>query len=171
MITWLFAVSAAADDAWLSFYGVSGLELGLDCVYNTTICRLYDGATAFQFLATTIISLVLVLVVVAACSLPPTTAVLGRALGAMLAVFTIFQMIAFALMADVVAEFDDTNIKAGPTLGVAVMAWLFGLVGTITIMYLNSRVTSAHEGPLRQFMSRGGGVARGASAEQQVGTV
>ena len=66
---------------------------------------------------------------------------------------------------------DDTNIKAGPTLGVAVMAWLFGLVGTITIMYLNSRVTSAHEGPLRQFMSRGGGVARGASAEQQVGTV
>lgn len=63
-----------------------------------------DAATAFQFLATIIVSFALVVVFVAALSSPPTTGLLGLSLGIMLAVFSLFQMIAFSLVADLVAE-------------------------------------------------------------------
>lgn len=62
------------------------------------------------------------------------------------------------------------DFKAGPTLGVAVMAWLFGLAGTITILFLRSSVTSEQEGPFRTCMS-GGGKAGGGSMGHNVGTV
>ena len=63
-----------------------------------------DAATAFQFIATIIVSFALVVVVLAALASPPTTGLLGLALGIMLAVFSLFQMIAFSLMAALVAE-------------------------------------------------------------------
>ena len=38
----------------------------------------------------------------------------------------------------------DSRIEPGPTLGVVVMAWLFGLAGTIAILAVRSRATSDH---------------------------
>lgn len=63
------------------------------------------------------------------------------------------------------------EVEAGPTLGVAVMAWLFGVAGTITILLLRSRATSEDEGPFRKCVSGGGGMTGEASAQQHVGTV
>lgn len=71
-----------------------------------------NAATAFQFLPTIIVSFALVVVVVAAFSSPPRTGVLGRALGIMLAAFTLFQMIAFALMAGLVAECESDTFAS-----------------------------------------------------------
>ena len=67
------------------------------------------------------------------------------------------------------ASDDDSEVVASSTLAVAVMAWIFGLVGAITILALRSRATSDQGGPFR--MPGGGGVAKGASAGQHVGTV
>ena len=55
-------------------------------------------------MATIIVSVALVLAVIAAFTPPPTTGVLGLVLGVMLAVFSLFQMIAFSLMAGLVDE-------------------------------------------------------------------
>lgn len=64
-------------------------------------------------------------------------------------------------------SFNHEN-ETGPTFNVAVMAWLFGLVGATTILYFRVRATSEKEGPLRKFMTGGGGVAGGASAKNLV---
>lgn len=59
------------------------------------------------------------------------------------------------------ASVEDANIEAGPTLGVAVLAWLFGLAGTFTILLLRSRVTSDQEGPFRKCLTgRSGATGR-----------
>ena len=60
-------------------------------------------------MATIIVSFALVVVVVAAFMPPPTTGTLGLALGIMLAVFSLFQMIAFSLMAGVVDEGESST--------------------------------------------------------------
>lgn len=73
-------------------------------VFSSQPYPLVNAATAFQFLATIIVSVALVVVAIAAFTSPPSTGRLGLALGVMLAVFTFFQMIAFSLMAAVVAE-------------------------------------------------------------------
>ncbi|CAM9697671.1 unnamed protein product, partial [Laminaria digitata] len=146
----------------------AGWSLGEDCIGNGPICERYEAATAFQFIATIIVSFALVLVFIAAFTPPPTTGTLGLALGIMMAVFSLFQMIAFSLMAGLVDEFDNADIKAGPTLGVAVVAWLLGMAGTITILLLRSGVTRDQEGPFRKCTSGGGG---GGPAGHNVGTV
>ena len=80
-----------------------------------------DTATAFQFIATVLVSVGLVVVFVAAFASPPTTGLLGLALGIMLAVFSLFQMIAFSLMAAVVAEREScSNVFAS---AMSVGAW------------------------------------------------
>lgn len=63
------------------------------------------------------------------------------------------------------------SAEAGPTLGVAVVAWLLGLAGTFTILILRSRATNEHEGPFRKCISGGGGIAGEASVEHSVATV
>lgn len=57
------------------------------------------------------------------------------------------------------ASVEEANVESGPTLGVAVMAWLFGLAGNITILFLRKRVTREQEGPFRKCMSGGGGTS------------
>lgn len=71
------------------------------------VCRLAlpsdTAAKAFQYAATILVSIVLVVVVVAACMPAPMTGKLGLAGGIGLAVFAVFQLIAFACMADMIA--------------------------------------------------------------------
>lgn len=43
VITWMFAVGAAADDAWLELEGYAFLELGVSCrSYTSKICELCE---------------------------------------------------------------------------------------------------------------------------------
>ena len=76
------------------------------------------------------------------------------------------SLLRFASVNDSDFNLGPGEFIAGPTLGVAVVAWLLGVAGTITILVLRSRVTSEDEGPLRKCISGGGG-----SAGQHVGTV
>lgn len=62
------------------------------------------AATAFQIMATTIVSFALLLVIIAAFTPPPMTGRLGLALGIALGVFSLLQMLAFSIMAAAVAE-------------------------------------------------------------------
>lgn len=55
-------------------------------------------------MATIVVSVALVVAFVAAFTAPPKTGQLGLALGIMLVVFAIFQLIAFSLMAALVEE-------------------------------------------------------------------
>lgn len=57
-----------------------------------------DAAKAFQYLAAILISLILVLVLVAAFMSAPRTEKFGLVTGVSLAVYAVFQLIAFALM-------------------------------------------------------------------------
>ena len=68
-----------------------------------------DAATAFQFLATVLVSIALVVVVCAAFASPPRTSTLGLALGVMLGVFSLLQMIAFSFMAALVTERESSS--------------------------------------------------------------
>lgn len=63
-----------------------------------------NAAKAFQYLATILISAILVLVVVAAFMPAPVTGKLGLATGISLVVFSVFQLIAFSCMVAFVAE-------------------------------------------------------------------
>lgn len=73
-------------------------------MFSAQPCLSDDAATGFQFTATVIVSLALVVVVTAAFASPPKTGLLGLALGIMLAVFSVFQMLAFSLMVAAVTE-------------------------------------------------------------------
>ena len=67
------------------------------------------------------------------------------------------------------ADTSNHENETGPTFNVAVVAWLFGLVGTTTILHLRVRATRDQEGPLRELMTGEGGMAEGAPAEKTVG--
>ena len=65
------------------------------------------AAKAFQYMATILVSIVLVLVVAAALQAAPTTGKLGLAAGVTLVVFSVFQLVAFSLMADVAQKCEE----------------------------------------------------------------
>ena len=48
-VTWVFAVAAAADDAWISFDGTNDFELGKDCGEASSICRRCECLTRGKF--------------------------------------------------------------------------------------------------------------------------
>lgn len=61
--------------------------------------------------------------------------------------------------APMVVNRDNDNyfhIKAGPTIGVAVIAWVFGLAGGSAILLLRPHATPGQDGPLRRFSRREG---------------
>ncbi|CAM9744844.1 unnamed protein product [Ectocarpus sp. 12 AP-2014] len=101
IFTWIFAVAAAADDAWIEDFSKAGLGDSCD---GYDFCGLYKAATAFQYLATIVISVVLVVVVVAAFMPAPVTGKLGLAVGIMLFVFAVFELIAFSTYAAYIQE-------------------------------------------------------------------
>ena len=63
-----------------------------------------NAARAFQFLATTILSIALVVIVVAAFMAAPMTGKLGLAAGITLLLFSLFELIAFSLIAAFVGK-------------------------------------------------------------------
>lgn len=65
------------------------------------------AAKAFQYMATILVSIVLVMVVAAALQAAPTTGKLGLAAGVTLVVFSVFQLVAFSLMADVTQKCEE----------------------------------------------------------------
>ncbi|CAB1098024.1 unnamed protein product [Ectocarpus sp. CCAP 1310/34] len=101
IFTWIFAVAAAADDAWIADAYEAGLGESCD---GYDFCGLYKAATAFQYLATIVVSVVLVMVVVAAFTPAPVTGKLGLAVGIMLFVFAVFELLAFCTYAAYIEE-------------------------------------------------------------------
>ena len=79
---------------------LAATNMDLDEPYATSV----NAAKAFQYMATIFVSVILVLVVVAAFMAAPITGRLGLGAGIALAVFAVFQLIAFALMAAFVEE-------------------------------------------------------------------
>ncbi|CAM9933929.1 unnamed protein product, partial [Ectocarpus sp. 4 AP-2014] len=98
-VTWLFAVAAASDDAWLQFEGYPLLKLGERCEFSASFCDYYKTGTAFQFFAAIVISATVVVMIVAAFKPAPATGRLGAAAGTMLLVFSVLQLAAFSIMA------------------------------------------------------------------------
>lgn len=45
----------------------------------------------------------------------------------------------------------EVKVVAGPSLGLAVTAWIFGLAGTIIILTLRIKATTNQDGPCRKF--------------------
>lgn len=62
------------------------------------------AGTAFQFLATISVSIALVVVIVAAFMAAPLTGTLGFAVGIIMVVFTVFELLAFSLLAAMADE-------------------------------------------------------------------
>ncbi|CAM9906449.1 unnamed protein product, partial [Ectocarpus sp. 6 AP-2014] len=154
ILTWIFAVAAAADDAW-----IEDSEVGLgDSCDGDDSCGLYKAATAFQYLATIVISVVVVVVVVAAFMPAPVTGKLGLAVGIMLFVFALFELIAFCTFAAFVEELEDSysvysvDFSPGAAFAVAVVAFIFGLVGAIVTCVLRNKATAEQDGPFRACM-------------------
>lgn len=63
-----------------------------------------DAAQGFQYMAAILVSVVLILVVVAASVTAPINGKLGLAAGILLAVFSVLELIAFSLMAAVLKD-------------------------------------------------------------------
>ncbi|CAN0265282.1 unnamed protein product [Scytosiphon promiscuus] len=130
-------------------------------------------------MATILVSIVLVVVVVAAFMRSPVTGKLGLAAGMMLTVFAVFQLIAFACMAAMASKFEDwsgAGVTPGPTLGVAVVAWLLGTAGAIITLVFLRRATTDQDGPFTKCMPQTAGGANAgapppAGATPTVGTV
>ena len=71
------------------------------------------AARAFQILATLVVSAVLPLVLYAAISTAPETGKLGLYIGLMLAVFSVFELIAFSFAAVYASKGEtDTSLKS-----------------------------------------------------------
>lgn len=58
----------------------------------------------------------------------------------------------------------DIDVRAGPTLGVAVTAWVFGTADAIVTLVLLRRATTDQDGPFRTCMPSTGGASAGAPA-------
>ncbi|CAN0223430.1 unnamed protein product, partial [Hapterophycus canaliculatus] len=117
---------------------------------------------AFQYTASTFISFALVLVLVAAFTRAPDTGKLAFAVGIMLAVFTVFQLAAFAFLASFSAKVDDFasgvySYHTARTLTVAIIAGLLGAFGAAITLYFRRRATTDQDGPCRACMVARGG--------------
>ncbi len=69
-----------------------------------------------------------------------------------------------------------SDYKAGPTFGVAVVAWLLGTVGAIVALALRARATTDQDGPFMKYLpdATGGatsGTPAGPPGAPAVGTV
>ncbi|CAM9586861.1 unnamed protein product [Ectocarpus sp. 8 AP-2014] len=93
----------------------------------------------------------------------PVTGKLGLAVGIMLFVFALFELIAFCTFAAYIEEQEDWassyyssfysfDFSPGPTFAVAVVAFIFGLVGAIVICVLRNKATTEQDGPFRACM-------------------
>ncbi|CAN0369679.1 unnamed protein product [Ectocarpus sp. 12 AP-2014] len=98
----------------------------------------------------------------------PVTGKLGLAVWIMLFVFAVFELIAFCTYAAYIQELEDASYyvsyysgvysvdySPGPTLAVAVVAFIFGLVGAIVTCVLRNKATTEQDGPFRACMSNG----------------
>lgn len=54
------------------------------------------------------------------------------------------------------------DLSPGPTLAVAVVAFILGLAGTIVTCALRGKATTEQDGPFRACMSKAGGATAGA---------
>lgn len=54
-------------------------------------------------------------------------------------------------------DFLYLNISAGPTLGVAVVAWLLGVAGAVVVLLFRARATTDQEGPFKRLIAGGAG--------------
>eukprot|EP00752_Nemacystus_decipiens_P010840 g9638.t1 len=163
VITWIFTVAAAADDAWFKYAGVTFGSFEEDCLSDygdEEFCSYYTGAKAFQVLAALMVSFTLIAVVVAAFMPAPVTGKLGLASGIMLTLHAVFQLIAFSLMAAFLDKY-LSSADLGPTFGVAVVAWLLGTTGAVVSLALLRRATAEQDGPFRACMSKAGGANAG----------
>ena len=69
------------------------------------------AAQAFQYLATILATVVVVLVMVAACMATPITGKLGLAAGVMLAMVSLFELITFSVMAVAIKECESKYLS------------------------------------------------------------
>ncbi|CAN0143303.1 unnamed protein product [Pylaiella littoralis] len=173
ILTWIFAVAASAHGGLLMAGSSSALGFQDDCdllfygVDDSSICKTFDAAKAFQYLAAILISLILVLVLVAAFMSAPRTEKFGLVTGVSLAVYAVFQLIAFALML-AFANKVPLDLTAGPTAGLAIVAWIFGTVeAAVTLIYFK-RATTDQDGPFRRCMPSGAGTTAGGNATAAV---
>ncbi|CAM9433623.1 unnamed protein product [Scytosiphon promiscuus] len=169
----MIAVAAARDTKWFSVrvYSDTGFwrssksyKFGLGKCYAygdvdsedvDDACGLTKGARAFQILAVLVISAVLVVVLRAAISPAPQSGKFGLQAGLLLAVFSVFELIAVALAASyastVGGSYDDDSsdyLMLGVTFYVAVIAWLLGTAGSIASLVLRKSATEGQDGPL-----------------------
>lgn len=72
-----------------------------------------DAAKAFQYLATILMSFIIVVILVAAFMPAPITGKIGLAVGISLIVFSVFELIAFALMAAFAAKGENLTSASG----------------------------------------------------------
>ncbi|CAN0052028.1 unnamed protein product [Scytosiphon promiscuus] len=179
VVTWVFTVIAAVDNAAVSSAVVSVFcdSTTIDDDEVNEICDLSDATTAFQYTAAILISFVLVLVVVAAFTRAPDTGKLALAVGVMLAMFSVFQLVAFAVVASFSAKVDEFasgvySYHAARTLAFAMVASLLGAFGATVTLILRRRATIDQDGPLRVCkVGRGGnGAPSPAENSRAVGT-
>lgn len=57
----------------------------------------------------------------------------------------------FSLPADDIYGLSN-DIIVGPSLGLAVTAWIVGVVGTVLILTLRTKATADQDGPLKNFL-------------------
>lgn len=69
-----------------------------------------DAAKAMQYVAISLVSVVLVLVVAAACTASPASGRLGLAAGITLGLFSVFQIVAFSLVIDVTGTCEPASV-------------------------------------------------------------
>ncbi|CAM9367424.1 unnamed protein product, partial [Hapterophycus canaliculatus] len=177
LLTWVFAVSAAANNSSLSALGFCN-SLFLDDDTWDELCNLSKAWQAFQFIATILVSFTLIVVVVAAFAAAPKTGKLGFVVGIMLAVFAVFQLIAFAILVSYSSKLNDLTYGtysyfATRPLAVAMIACLLGAFGAAIILYFRRRATTDQDGPLKASTSAGGanGAPSPAGAPRAAGTV
>ncbi|CAM9933793.1 unnamed protein product [Ectocarpus sp. 4 AP-2014] len=112
----------------------------------------------------------------------PVTGKLGLAVAVMLFVFALFELIAFCTYAAYIEEVEDyyvsyysgiysVDFSPGPTLAVAVVAFIFGLVGAIVTCVLRNKATTEQDGPFRACMPNGKAGGAPSSAPPAAGGV
>eukprot|EP00903_Cladosiphon_okamuranus_P015922 g14707.t1 len=154
-IIWVFAMVGAASDAW---DGVNSYNLAdaSDCHSSWgKTCDMLTTAQAFQYMAIILVTVVLVLVVVAACMAAPISQKLGLAAGIMLAVVSVCEMITFAMMAQAISDFNEYHdIEHGAAFGLAITAWILSMAAAIAVLVLRRGVACGQDGPFRHCCSK-----------------
>ncbi|CAN0143068.1 unnamed protein product [Pylaiella littoralis] len=174
VLTWVFAVCAAASDGLISIGSVNGISFEDDCKAvlfwsnDSDTCKIFEAAKAFQYSSTILVSIIVVLVLVAAFMPAPITGKLGLSVGISLVVYSVFQLLAFALMTAFAVKYAepvsyvttysstaeyDTGATAGPSVGLAIVAWILGTAGAVVTLVFFRRATTNQDGPFRKCLA------------------